>query len=1200
MVTRLKSLELHGYKTFASRTKFEFPGNITAVVGPNGAGKSNVADSLRWVLGEQAYSLLRGRKTEDMIFSGSQMRPKSSMASATITFDNDDGWLPIDFSEVTLTRRAYRDGQNEYLLNNQRVRLKETSELLAKSGLAERTYTIIGQGLVDAALSLKPEERRKFFEEAAGIGLYRGRREEALNRLKSTQRNLERVQDILSELKPRLRSLERQAQRAKEYDQIKDDLQALFRSWYGYHWHTLQTELERAKVLLRHQTRLASEARQKQYKTEKDMDEQRSRLQKLRDELGVWHSESAALHQTREQHSRQLAVLEERQRSFLSQSTELGDELMRLADERQTQQERITQLIEEVAQLRQEMEEAQEQVQQASARLEAREKERETAAQALKAARDQLVAEETRKVTMQARHNELMHRIEALRSSCETLSAAVDGESQALQIAEKEYDSISDERNHLEIAIHESEKDLQSCNQSLRKLEERLLSVQREHTKLEASRAKTQTQIQVLEQAEKSLSGLNQGAKTILEAAQKGKLRGSYEAISHLLEVPAEYERAIASALGDFLDGIVFDSGTDLEEVLNLLEQGEQGRAALFPKGRETGSQTRKSLEGAGVVGSASRLVKASGQLEAMIEPLLGQVWVVQDRSTARRIVPQLASGERAVTLQGEVFWANGAIVAGKDGREGMIARPRQKRELQAFLADIEHELEVFHEQEDGLLDEIGEKQQQGKELDTDLREKRSQLNEMVKAFQKADLALEQARQRSEWQRNKLKDTQTEILRAEEELLRLQTDQKAIDGKIEEGQHQVRDCNRALMALPLEEYQTQMGHWKTNAAVASRAALEAEKRLVEQRLVLEGNQQRNETLEQRKHAVGATLEALETEKTNLRQQETLLNGQIEVLREKIEPAERSLEITEKDYAEFQDEQRARQQETSVAERHESQAQLEVTRKREAVNNLRAKIEDDMGLVNLDYRVEISGPNPLPLDIVKQLVPVEELPPGMEDEIKRQRALLRRLGAINPDAQNEYHSVQERYDFLISQVEDLKKADADLREVIDELDELMRCEFRKTFDAVAEEFKQIFTRLFGGGSARLVLLDEENPTEAGIDIEARLPGRRTQGLSLLSGGERSLTAVALIFSLLRVSPTPFCVLDEVDAALDEANVGRFCDLLRELSEDTQFVVITHNRNTVQVADVIYGVTMGRDSSSQVISLRPDELSEDMVQ
>jgi chromosome segregation protein len=401
------------------------------------------------------------------------------------------------------------------------------------------------------------------------------------------------------------------------------------------------------------------------------------------------------------------------------------------------------------------------------------------------------------------------------------------------------------------------------------------------------------------------------------------------------------------------------------------------------------------------------------------------------------------------------------------------------------------------------------------------------------------------------------------------------------------------------MSLPLEELQSQMAHWRTNAAVAQRAVVESEKRLAEQRELLENNHRRRQSLVQRRTNDSEKLTVLEEEKSGLRQQEDELNVQIEALTAKIDPGEASLKKLENEYSIVQDQQRTIHQETSMAERHESQAQLDVTRKRESITNLRAKIEDDLGLVNLDYNKTISGPNPLPLDIVKQLVPVEELSQGMDDEIKRQRALLRRLGAINPDAQTEYHSVFERHEFLTTQVSDLNQADADLREVISELDEIMRLEFRKTFDKVAIEFKQIFTRLFGGGTAKLVLVNEETPTEAGIDIEARLPGRRMQGLSLLSGGERSLTAVALIFSLLRVSPTPFCVLDEVDAALDEANVGRFCELLQDLSKETQFVVITHNRNTVQVADVIYGVTMGRDSASQVISLKLDEIGEDMV-
>lgn len=1199
MATRLKSLELHGYKTFASRTKFEFPGNITVIVGPNGSGKSNIADSLRWVLGEQAYSLLRGRKTEDMIFSGSQLRPKSSMATALLTFDNEEGWLPIDYSEVSLARRAYRDGQNEYILNNNRVRLKETNELLARSGLAERTYTIIGQGLVDAALSLKPEERRKFFEEAAGIGLYRSRREEAINRLKNTQRNLERVHDILSELKPRLRSLERQARRAGEYEQIRNDLHALLRKWYGYHWHRTQADLDKAKVVLREQTFRASEARQKQSKIESDIDTLRSQLGKLRGELGAWQHELSGIQQDREQRSRNLAVLEERQRALTLQSDELDNEALRLSDEEKAQQDRVARMTEEAQQLRQEMNEAEAQVQQAGEKLRRQEEARDAASQALKEARDALLSNETRKLEFQAHYNELLNRIDALRESFQTLSDAAASEAAALQEAEGNYDRISDERNEKEMEVHAAEKQLKNLQVELDDLEKQRSGLQQERNQLEAARAKKRTQLQVLEQAEQSLSGLNQGAKTVLEAARKGKLRGQYHAISHLLEVPVEYETAIASALGDLLDGILLDADANMDEVLDLLEKGEQGRAAIIPTGEKTTSQKGKTILQTGVVGNAANLIRSDSPLAKLVEGLLGNVYVVENRSAARKIMPMLAADGRAVTLKGEVFWANGVVVAGKDNRAAVISRPRQKREFQEGIQKLERELQELAANEDALLEDITEKQKQEESLRSKLSENRTQLSDILRAFQKANLALEQARQRSEWQKNKLRDTEHEIQQAETEIRGMQVKQKEIDEQIAENEAAVRDRNRELMALPLEDLQSQMGHWRTNAAVARRALVGAEKRLNEQQDVLESNRRRRQSLVQRKQNNQEKLVALDVEKSELNEQEAALTAQIEALTAKIEPGETSLQELEKEYSAVQDNQRTVHQETSVAERYESQAQLDVTRKRESINNLRAKIEDDLGLVNLDYNKNIVGPNPLPLSMVKQLEPVEVLEPGMEDEIKRQRALLRRLGAINPDAQEEYHSVQERYEFLTAQVEDLNKADADLREVISELDEIMRLEFRKTFDKVAVEFKEIFTRLFGGGTAKLILVNEETPTEAGIDIEARLPGRRTQGLSLLSGGERSLTAVALIFSLLRVSPTPFCVLDEVDAALDEANVGRFCELLQELSKDTQFVVITHNRNTVQVADVIYGVTMGRDSASQVISLKLDEVSDDMV-
>jgi len=400
--------------------------------------------------------------------------------------------------------------------------------------------------------------------------------------------------------------------------------------------------------------------------------------------------------------------------------------------------------------------------------------------------------------------------------------------------------------------------------------------------------------------------------------------------------------------------------------------------------------------------------------------------------------------------------------------------------------------------------------------------------------------------------------------------------------------------------LSLEEAQEQVTYWNTRVAVSERALSDISNRRMERESAsvrLEGQKaEAAKKLEEAEHAIVG----LDAEKSSLRGQESELASQIDALRVQIEPAEKDLETAEQDEVRYQSQDVEAQRLMTAAERTLGQVQLELTRKQEALVSLRQRIEDDFGLVQFDYRENVSGPVPLPLDgMVEQLPVVTSLPLELEEQLARQRSQVRRMGAVNPEAQQEYEAESQRYRFMKDQVEDLHKAEADLRQVIAELDDLTQREFHKTFEQVANEFRNIFIKLFGGGSARLTLTDPDNLVETGIEIEAKLPGRREQGLALLSGGERSLTAIALVFALLKVSPTPVCVMDEVDAMLDEANVGRFRDLLRELSRDTQFVVITHNRNTVQAADVIYGVTMGRDSTSQVISLKLDEVSDDML-
>jgi len=1199
MPSRLKSLELHGYKTFASRTLFEFPSDITAVVGPNGSGKSNVSDSLRWVLGEQSYSLLRARKTEDMIFSGSDQRPRAGMASATITFDNTDGWLPIDYSEVSITRRAYRDGQNEYLLNGQRVRLKEISELLAQSGLAERTYTIIGQGLVDAALSLKPEERRRFFEEAAGIGLFRSRREEALSRLDTTRRNLERVRDILSELEPRLQSLEKHARKAQEYERVKADLRVLLRDWYGYHWHKAQSEVGHAREALKAQEARQTQARAHLAEIEGQLNELREEVQQVRGKLNTWHGQSAELHRQREQVSRDLAVMDERQRALTEQQLTIQQDVNRLEDDLKAREERLAALRDERERLQADLDEAQKQVKTAQAAINARMAEREKVEQALRDARRSLVSSETQQVQIKAHQTELSQRLETLRQTRINLTAGLEKEAEALDLAKKKLEEITNAKINAENERKTAEEALQSQRVKITALEaERKKSID-ERNRLEAQQTKLRAQLDVLEQADKSFSGLNQGARYLLQAARQGRFKSQLRALSSILDVPAQYETAVAAVLGEMLDGVVISDDNDLDSALGMLSQGEKGRAVMFLPGHGEPTQWQPQIDSA-CLGPVIELIRFPKEMELVVRRALGNVILVKDHETARNLLKDAPKNARLVTLNGEVFWGSGIVVAGLDGRQGVIGRTRQKREIQEELEALDEQVGEARQAAQKLDQQINAARRQEIELEQETRSLAQKVNQAAQMVQQASLAAEQSRQKHEWTRNQIISLDQQIKRSE---IDIQEGEKTLEKAavlVTELSERIREFNRRLNGLPLDELQSQMVHWNTNAAVASRAVQDAARRLDEQTQAVQSGRSQLSGLQTRLNSVSTALQQLVEEQNCAHTKESELAGQIDALQVMIVPAEQDLLRLEKDYSAGQANQQAAQQSTGLVERNVAQAQMELSRRREEVESLKRRIEDDFGLVAFEYSSDNAGQTPLPLEgMVEQLPTVAELDSEIEESISRQRGQLRRMGSINPDAQKEYNEVKERYEFLTQQVEDLKRADTDLRVVIGELDDLMKREFRKTFDAVAVEFRQLFTRLFGGGSARLVLVDEENPAEGGIDIEARLPGRREQGLALLSGGERSLTAVALIFSLLKVSPTPFCVMDEVDAMLDEANVGRFRDLLLELSQKTQFLVITHNRNTVQSAGVIYGVTMGRDSASQVISLKLDEVSEDMA-
>ena len=1194
---RLKSLELHGYKTFASQILFEFAGMITAIVGPNGSGKSNVADSLRWVLGEQSYSLLRGKKTEDMIFSGSEFRPRAGMASVTVAFDNSMGWLPIDFSEVAITRRAYRDGQNEYLINGQRVRLKDITELLAQSGLAERTYTIIGQGVVDAALSLKADERRRLFEEAAGIGLYRARREEAQRRLETTRRNLERVQDILAELQPRLRSLERQARRAQEYEQLRADLRILMREWYGYHWHQAQKELHDGREQARKQQGALERARQSYQELDQNMVATRGNLQGLRTRLNEWHRQMASLHTHREELNTQRAVAEERMRSWLEQRQNTLTELDRNQEELELNQERLRAAEEEAAHLETELDEARSQADSAMVTLQRKQDERKQAEEGVQAARQGLVS-------LNRRQGELQARLAERQAHVERQSRELKDLEMVLEKAHLELSRLKEQLKASKTAHSQTDAERKRVEDALREARQRRLQSEATRQKLleqQSARstelARLKAQLDVLEQAENALSGYARGPQALLNAARRGQLEGARGALSSFLEMPQEFETAIAAALGEFVDALILDGEEGVEAGLAILQE-ETARGVLLPVALISPPAGNVTTDfGEGVIGTASEMVNAPAELRPALDLLLGRTLIVRDRRVARRILRERNENEslRVVTLTGEVFHSSGPVLAGGEAAHSTLARPRQRKTLLEQIAASEKLIsaqdEHLRKAEEGLKD----LQQKESHLEKELEVARELEAKTSAAGHQNELAVASAKRQIDWQVERQSSIRETIKLASSEVSEITASLAQLEAQMSQAREDVRHQESRLNELSLDEFQAQTAYWNTQVAVVGRAMADVQSRRGERSASVEQAQKTIEAIHRHLQELDATLQSLESEKAAEKQREAEVSAQIEELRLRIEPAEAELDQMEAEQDEMQKFDASARQEFSKAEHNHAQAKITLARRQEAVETWRRRIEEDFGLVAFEYSEEVSGPTPLPLgSLVEQLPRLKQISPELEDNLRRLRAQLRRMGAINPEAQAEYQEVKQRYEFMTEQVSDLHQAEEDVQQVIIELDELMQRELRSTFDAVAQEFSGMFTRLFGGGSARLLLTDPEDMINTGVDIEARLPGKRMQGLSLLSGGERSLTASALIFALLKVSPTPFCLLDEVDAMLDEANVGRFRELLRELSEETQFIVVTHNRSTVQVADVIYGVTMGRDSTSQVISLKMDEV------
>lgn len=1191
---RLKSLELNGYKTFASKSTFEFAPTVTAVVGPNGSGKSNIADAIRWVLGEQSYSLLRGKRTEDMIFAGSEARARSGMASAAITFDNSDGWLPIEFTEVTISRRAYRDGQNEYLLNGQRVRLREVTELLSKCGLGQRTYIVIGQGLVDAVLSLKAEERRTLFEEAAGIGLYRLRREETLRRLDTTRRNLERAQDILTELGPRLRSLERQMRRARDYHQVRRDLRSTLRTWYGYQWYQLQDRLVRARERGEKEASDRDVLRRELEAVHQKLSTTREGIASLNAELHSFSQRASDLKARREALLRDSAVTRERSRWLTerlsrleveigAREAELEAQMSRLESARETASRRQTALRESDAgrrQLEDPGDHGEDRPESAMARAA-------QARKAIEALAARQASWETRLRELAAREAGLQERRADLQRKLDEASGAV---SQARVSSEAAHGASGEAGLKIQ-ALDESERLLVG---SLAQIDERLNEMAARRLDLQAQAARLEARLEVLRVDRESPVGEVMRALGLEEGGGQAALLGE---LAGRLRVRDEHRRAVEAALGVFARGAVFRSWEGIEAALSRLTR-DPGRGPVpLLTAKVLRHQPRIEADAIpGVFGTAADLVDIEDEFRPLVEALLGRVVVVRDGDLARSMLAELPDDVRVVTLDGDVYFPAGQVLYAAADRTAGIAEVTE---------EVEGRLDGVHGELQGVIADWVILSQEREATEARLEELRADQVTAIQREREARLGVEEAAL-------ELNSAEERLTFLEEQARLLETEAREIaDGRREmerSGEDFEAERERLEAALRAAESIAKPGQRDLLVAeadlhleAARRALEEAEGRVAELGERVDGLNVELDERRQRKAMTGKELEATNQALSQMVDELSSLETQLHDLADETEPLQETLEEAEQNYAHLEAEEAHNRSVLHIVDQRHTAAQIELARRQEELISLGRRIQDDFGLVSFEYYDDAAiAQEPLPLEgLVERLPRVEVLPLELESQVSTLRSQLRRMGPVNPEAEREYEEVSQRVEFLTGQLEDLRQAEGQMEEVIAELDRLMTSEFRRTFEAVAAEFREAFTRLFDGGSARLVLAEGEDLTSTGIDIEARLPGRREQGLAMLSGGERSLTAIALIFALLKVSPTPFCVLDEVDAMLDEVNVVRFGEMLQELSRETQFLVITHNRQTIQAAAIVYGVSMGPDTASRVISLKLDEAEREIA-
>ena len=1177
----LKRLELQGFKSFADKTVLEFRPGITSVIGPNGSGKSNISDSIRWVLGEQSMKSLRGAKSEDIIFAGTQNRKSLGFAEASIIIDNSDGKLPIEFSEVTVTRKIYRSGESGYFINKAPCRLKDILELFMDTGIGKDGYSIIGQGKIDEILSNKSEDRRHIFEEASGIVKYRVRKAESEKKLEHTKLNLLRINDILAEIENNIEPLKIQSEKAKKFLDLREELKSIEIGLFMTNIELYKEKLEKIVMdedILKSQN---EDAEKKQEEIKSIKEKLKSEIDNITENIEQMQNIGFESQKDIEKLNSQISVAKERitnnKENFTRYSNEIEEIKLRINDLKEEEKqklekkERLTQNKEKFVK---ELEEKEKEMNELSSKLTSKELEIEDKKKNVENKIDKKYEIQSDINASNINNENLVKRDKLINEELQSTISEVDSIRITKEEISKEFYEIESNKNKIEKELEKATENKNNCVKKIKDYED---EINRKSQELRIKDARCKFLIET----EKEKEGYIRSVKSLLIDCEKDEnlRKGVHGVLANLITVPKQYETAIEMCLGSALQNIVTDNEEVAKKLIEHLRQNKLGRASFLPISSIKSNKTEKIPKGTnGIIGIAANLIKTDKKYEQIIYNLLGRTIIVENMDDAINFSRQNKNMFRIVTIKGDIINQSGGITGGSVANKtvNILGRSREIQslekelsELKSTIKNIEIEKEKYTESIKSILENVEILEKKSQSIEINYATEKQKLLSIEENLNKEEIKIEKLKNDKEKIQLQIKDNIDKKKELEKEEENIAKEIEIINNEIEEFAKLNKDNQKYI-----DDLNTDI----TNLRISVSSFDESEASIEEISQRIKQEIQNNEL----------NIKNKEDGKNDIIQNNFNLEEEIRTTNEKIEKIKYEVENSGTKIGELK-KSRIQKNEKLNSIEEEISSQFKVI---EDLKEQIVKIEVKKTKIEQDLE-----------DIINKMWDEYELTPNTQVEYKKPeniqttqkevnylRTQIKDLGSINIDSIEEYKQTKERYDFMCEQRLDLENTSNKLRKIINDMTSTMKEQFKQQFEIINKNFGEVFAELFGGGKAELILTDEENILECGIDIRVQPPGKKLQNMMLLSGGEKAFTAIALLFAILKINPSPFCVLDEIEAALDDVNVYRFAEYLKKFTKETQFLVITHRKGTMEAADTVYGITMQENGISKMLSIR----------